>query len=175
MTNRTRWITPLSVGATVCWLLLGASALAQEPVTPSEQPPAKAETPKEQENAKGARGASPSASNLRRLSPQRTGLGRPRRANWWLSAPKSCCEKGCWKCSLAPKGTKEHESIVAIDGKASTVHAGLIAMGFQPGSAGEVCSQVSRRPRRRDRLARAVDRRRRHAAQGRRAILGPGG
>lgn len=32
-----------------------------------------------------------------------------------------------------PKGSKEHEAIVAVDAKAQVVHAGLLALGLEPG------------------------------------------
>jgi hypothetical protein len=42
---------------------------------------------------------------------------------------------GALEMFACPKGTKEHESLIAIDGKASLVHAGLLAVGAEPGSA----------------------------------------
>jgi hypothetical protein len=42
--------------------------------------------------------------------------------------------EGLLEMFACPKGTKEHESIIAINGKAKTVHAGLLAVGAVPGS-----------------------------------------
>ncbi|MEM7811091.1 MAG: YdjY domain-containing protein [Planctomycetota bacterium] len=44
-------------------------------------------------------------------------------------------ERGPLEMLVCRVGTKEHESIVAVDTPAVTVHAGLLALGLEPGSA----------------------------------------
>ena len=45
-----------------------------------------------------------------------------------------CLREGQLEMFSCPKGTKEHEAIVAADTKAYAVHAALLAIGAQPGS-----------------------------------------
>lgn len=45
-----------------------------------------------------------------------------------------CLTKGQLEMFACPKDTKEHESVVATEGKAYVVHAGLLALGAKPGS-----------------------------------------
>lgn len=42
--------------------------------------------------------------------------------------------RGMLEMFACPKGTKEHESVVAVNSKASTVHAALLAVGAIPGT-----------------------------------------
>lgn len=42
--------------------------------------------------------------------------------------------EGLLEMFLCPKQTKEHESIVSLDGKMYVIHAGLLALGAEPGS-----------------------------------------
>jgi hypothetical protein len=44
-----------------------------------------------------------------------------------------CLREGVLEMLVCLKRTKEHESIFAVDTKAQIVHAGLIALGFEPG------------------------------------------
>lgn len=44
-----------------------------------------------------------------------------------------CLRQGVLEMFLCGKQTKEHESIVSLDAKASVVHAGLLALGAHPG------------------------------------------
>ncbi|MDB4731318.1 YdjY domain-containing protein [bacterium] len=44
-----------------------------------------------------------------------------------------CLRQGVLEMFLCGKQTKEHESIVSLDAKASVVHAGLLALGAKPG------------------------------------------
>ena len=44
-----------------------------------------------------------------------------------------CLRQGVLEMFLCGKQTKEHESIVAVDAKASVIHAGLLAIGTKPG------------------------------------------
>jgi hypothetical protein len=47
---------------------------------------------------------------------------------------KVCLRHGPLELFACPKGTKEHESIVAVNSKARFIHAGLLAVGAKPGS-----------------------------------------
>ena len=47
---------------------------------------------------------------------------------------KVCLREGQLEMFACPKGTKEHESIVAVNSKASFVHAGLLAVGAKQGT-----------------------------------------
>ncbi len=42
-------------------------------------------------------------------------------------------DRGPLELFACPKGTKEHEAVVAVDAKAQIVHAGLLALGLEPG------------------------------------------
>lgn len=44
-----------------------------------------------------------------------------------------CLREGALEMLVCLKQTKEHESILALDGKAQIVHAGLLALGANPG------------------------------------------
>src|SRR6185503_19951057 len=46
---------------------------------------------------------------------------------------KVVLREGALEMFACPKGTKEHESIVAVNSNAQFVHAGLIAVGAEPG------------------------------------------
>ncbi len=42
-------------------------------------------------------------------------------------------DRGPLELFACPKSTKEHEAVVAVDAKAQVVHAGLLALGLEPG------------------------------------------
>jgi hypothetical protein len=42
-------------------------------------------------------------------------------------------DRGPLELFACPKGTKEHEAVMAVDAKAQIVHAGLLALGLEPG------------------------------------------
>jgi hypothetical protein len=44
-----------------------------------------------------------------------------------------CLREGMLEMFACPRNTKEHESIVAVHGRAQYVHAGLLAVGAEPG------------------------------------------
>jgi hypothetical protein len=50
-----------------------------------------------------------------------------------IVAGKVCLREGPLEMFACPAGTKEHESIVAVDSKAFILHAALLAAGAQPG------------------------------------------
>ncbi len=70
---------------------------------------------------------------LKRLSPTE---------NVWIDAKRKLVvidatvvlREGLLEMFACPKGTKEHESVLAVAGKASTVHAALLALGAKAGS-----------------------------------------
>ena len=47
---------------------------------------------------------------------------------------KICFRKGLLEMFACPRGTKEHESVVAVNSKAYIVHTGLLAVGAKPGT-----------------------------------------
>jgi hypothetical protein len=59
----------------------------------------------------------------------------------WVDAPNKrvilggtiCLREGMLEMFACPKGTKEHESIVAVNSKAQLVHTALLAIGAQAG------------------------------------------
>lgn len=51
-----------------------------------------------------------------------------------LVKTKVCLRQGILEMLVCPQQTKEHESILTFQGKAQTVHAGLLALGLKPGS-----------------------------------------
>jgi hypothetical protein len=50
-----------------------------------------------------------------------------------LVGGRVCLREGLLEMFACPRGTKEHESIVAINSEARFVHAGLVAVGGRPG------------------------------------------
>jgi hypothetical protein len=75
----------------------------------------------------------PAASGLKRLSPT---------DEVWVDAQRKqvivggevTCREGPLEMFACPKGTKEYESVVAVNSKAYLVHTGLLAIGANPGS-----------------------------------------
>jgi hypothetical protein len=125
--NLQRW--PVGI-ATIAALgaLLGAFAIAQD-----EAPPAKSVAPAPVAE-KGAEKAAPSdASDLVKLSKKHpVWLDTKRKAV--VMDGEVCLREGQLEMFACPKGTKEHESIVAIDCLPEEVHAGLLAIGAKPGT-----------------------------------------
>lgn len=79
----------------------------------------------------------------RKLSPDPPGMVRLQpNADIWIDRAKNrlvidgnvCLIRGPLEMFACLKGTKEHESIVAVDCEAMTVHAGLLALGAKPGT-----------------------------------------
>lgn len=72
------------------------------------------------------------ADKLVPLNPQKTVLlDKP--GNRLLLKSKVALRKGLLEMLLCKQHTKEHESILAIDADAYTIHAGLLALGAEPG------------------------------------------
>lgn len=103
-----------------------AVAVAQEP---SVQQPAEPEQKPEPEQKlsvdKNARGAVP-------LNKERTVLV-DMQAKMLIVESKVALREGLLEMLLCKSHTKEHESVLAFDGKAYILHAGLVALGIEPG------------------------------------------
>jgi hypothetical protein len=56
-----------------------------------------------------------------------------RKKHWVVVDAEVCLNRGTLEMFACPKGTKEHESILAVLGTAMQVHAGLLAVGAKPG------------------------------------------
>ena len=56
----------------------------------------------------------------------------PRRKRWSYE-PGWCCGRATSSISCVPKGTKEHEAILATDAVPHLIHAGLLLTGAEPG------------------------------------------
>ncbi len=111
--NRVRSTGPLLIGWS--WVIAISSVVAAEPKAAA--PAAKATAP---------------ASQLKRLSPD---------ADVWIDQQykrvvlrgEVVFRQGPLELFACPKGTKEHEAIIACNGKAYLTHAGLLALGAEPG------------------------------------------
>ncbi len=72
--------------------------------------------------------------------------------------------EGFLEMLACPAQTKEHESILAVEGRAYVIHAGLLALGAKAGAPRAVSAKVPPADRPTDRHLPAMDRRRRQAA-----------
>jgi hypothetical protein len=105
---------------TACALLLGIAG-ADDVTVVEPSPPAIAE-PRPDRHP-----------NLKRLSPAE---------DVWIDPQKKvvvvggaiALDRGMIEVFACPKGSKEHEAIVATDSSAKLVHAGLLAIGLEPGN-----------------------------------------
>jgi len=61
------------------------------------------------------------------------GVWIDKKHKWVVLDGAVCLQRGVLEMFACPKQTKEHESIIAVNAKPSTVHAGLIAVGAKPG------------------------------------------
>ena len=75
----------------------------------------------------------PKANRLVRLSPTEE-VWLDRKKKRVIVGGKICLRKGLLEMFACPRGTKEHESIVAVNAKSSLVHTALLAAGSKPGS-----------------------------------------
>jgi hypothetical protein len=66
------------------------------------------------------------------LNPQQSVLLDKAGQRLWLKG-EVCLTEGVLEMLVCPKKTKEHEAIFAVDTQAQTVHAGLLALGLEPG------------------------------------------
>lgn len=110
-------------------LLPCAQGLAQDE-TPAEEKAQPAETEKEEANP--AEEKEPAKAAIRKLMPNMP---------VWIDAKRKmvildgevCLRKGSLEMFACLRGTKEHESVVAIAADAYVVHAGLLAIGAEQG------------------------------------------
>lgn len=115
-------ISPMIVA---CLLPLACCAPGQAADEPGSASPAKvvqpADVPLEVETA-----------GMPRLSPTDP-VWMDRRRKWVVVDGEVCLQRGTLEMFACPKGSKEHESVVATHGKPFDVHVGLIAIGAKPG------------------------------------------
>lgn len=111
--------------------IVGAAALAAEPDEPANEAQASAQIAQTSEKKKRSPAKDPPG--MKRLVPD---------ADLWID-PKNkrvvvdgtvVLREGFLEMFACPTGTKEHESIVAVDAKAYAVHAGLLAAGAKTGA-----------------------------------------
>lgn len=69
---------------------------------------------------------------LTRLSPDEDVWIDPKR-KLVVAQGKVCLRRGVLELFACPRGTKEHESVVSVNAKAFTIHAGLLAVGAMQG------------------------------------------
>ena len=117
-----------AAGVGTLGMLLGAFAIAQEdaPATESAVPASNSR----KDSDKVSQGESPDLVKLSKKHP--VWLDTKRKAV--VMDGEVCLREGQLEMFACPKGTKEHESIVAIDCLPEEVHAGLLAIGGKPGT-----------------------------------------
>lgn len=118
-----RWLVGI---AAMVWLVALGRVLAvgQDGKAPAD------ETPPAAEAEKSADEAAPGLVKLSKKHP--VWLDTKRKAV--VMDGEVCLREGQLEMFACPKGTKEHESIVAIDCLPEEVHAGLLAVGAKPGT-----------------------------------------
>lgn len=121
MAGRIQWIA-LSVAAVV-WAASCALSCADPP------PTAPADNTKPDAAAKIEQGSDP---NIVYLSPEHD-LWVDKKHHEVVMKGKIAVREGNLEMLACPEGTKEHESIVAVDTKARPVHAALLALGAKTG------------------------------------------
>lgn len=149
----------IAVGLTLAvWLVVegcGSAVQAQDQSTTKEQgtksktaadPQAASKSPSEGAGASKAKTARRTLDEklLADLDPQRPNRGFVRlgKAQVEIDSQRKvlviegtiCLREGQLELFACPKGTKEHESILSLATDATTVHAGLLAIGAEPGA-----------------------------------------
>lgn len=110
-------------------LLMCTQVLAQDE-TPAQEEPQPTET--EKEDAKPADEKEPAKAAIRKLMPNMPVWIDTKRKMVILDG-EICLRKGSLEMFACLRGTKEHESVVAIAADAYVVHAGLLAIGAEQG------------------------------------------
>lgn len=122
----------LSLSGLLLLLAMGANrAPADDADRPATQPPA-ASAPATAAPAAKADQPDAAADEVVPLNPQKTVLidkGRKR----LLLKTRVAQREALLEMFLCKQGTKEHETVVALDADAYVVHAGLLAIGAEPG------------------------------------------
>lgn len=115
--------------ATIALVLCASStpwAQAAEPVSPPEAP--KPETPP----ASATVDDKDEAAGIVRMTKDYD-LWIDTKHKWVIMDGQVCLREGLLEMFACPRGSKEHESIVAVNCKAQFVHAALVAVGAEPG------------------------------------------
>lgn len=121
----------------LCLCCGGASSTASEP-NPSP-PVAESEKRTTQQNGSTEDPSAPPEQPAKPAVPPPTPLNREgtvlidRANSKLLLKSEVCLREGILEMLLCGKQTKEHESILTLDAKAAVIHAGLLALGAQPG------------------------------------------
>ena len=112
------------VGTLLGWVVffIGSAGRAAEPADTGPTAPAATEKP-----------SGPDAAGLIRLAKDHDLWIDPKRKVVIVDG-YVCLREGQLEMFACLKGTKEHESVVAVDCKAQFIHAGLLAVGAKPGT-----------------------------------------
>ena len=120
-------------------LLLGAAFMlmssAQDKPAPAaaDDPVVDESEPIEEEPAKYAPLPAPKGMAIKRLDPAQDAWIDTKR-KWVIADGKIAIREGQLEMFACPQGTKEHESVVAVNAKAYVIHAALLAAGAKPGA-----------------------------------------
>jgi hypothetical protein len=127
-----RWL--VGVAAVASLVALGrVLAVGQDAKAPAKGSPTEAAPPAAASTAPEADKAGGDSAGLVKISKKHpTWLDTKRKAV--VLDGEVCLREGQLEMFACPKGTKEHESIVAIDCLPEEVHAGLLAVGAKPGT-----------------------------------------
>lgn len=125
---------------TVATISIVATAQAQETKKAVADPAAEVPTP---ETAPVDPTADPNVKPVEKLSADIPGLTRlDKNGDVWIDMKRKivvvdgrvALREGQLEMFACPKGTKEHESLVAVTAKPSVIHAGLLAVGAKSGT-----------------------------------------
>lgn len=112
-----RQLITLGIGVSLWATLTGNDLCADEPKAP--QPPT-------------AASQAPKSANLVRLDKVHE-IWIEKQKKWVVVDGEVCLRAGQLELFACPKGTKEHESVIALNSKAYLIHAALLAVGAKPG------------------------------------------
>jgi hypothetical protein len=113
------------------WIAVGLMLACWAPFAPGQEPAA-AEKGKAAEAA-AQTPASGTPEGLMKLS-EKNDVWLDTKRNAVVVDGQVCLRAGQLEMFACPKGTKEHESVVSLNGLAQEVHAGLLAAGAKPGT-----------------------------------------
>ena len=128
------WFCPLACGGLLLFVERSAPAQDAEKGPPTSGASASEDAaPIEAPEVEAPAKKSKLPPHLVALNPKETVILDKKRKRVILQG-EVCLNRGPLEVFACLKGTKEHESIVAIDTEAVTVHAALVAAGIEPGS-----------------------------------------
>jgi len=133
-----KWFTVTGLMLVVLALVTAANSLsslrADTPVVtpPVKNAPAIKKVDQEKTETKKGAEAKGGGSNLRPLDKKRTVLIDVKR-KLVIVKGKVVLRKGQLEMFVCPEGTKEHESVISVPGKAYLIHTALVAVGAVPG------------------------------------------